>query len=247
MALLESVDYRRFITALDIGSGTGFPAIELAQRLGEDSTVYALDPWAKACERIRRKSAFLGINNVHTIESNAEKLPFDDSSIDLIVSNNGINNVEDPNAVLEECHRVSRKDAQLVITANLPNTFSLFYDVFRSVLRRNDMRHELSLLEEHIHDKRKPKDYTEAMLERAGFRIEETRTAGFNMIFANGSAFLNHSFVKMAFAPAWEAILPDDKRESIIQQVRVLLDVYASDRGRLALEVPFAVFDCKLQ
>ncbi len=44
MKLLEVVKLRKQIRALNIGSGMGFPIIELSQRLGETCRVYGIDP-----------------------------------------------------------------------------------------------------------------------------------------------------------------------------------------------------------
>jgi hypothetical protein len=38
--------------------GTGFPALELAQRLGPAASVTGIDPWAAAIARARRKGKF---------------------------------------------------------------------------------------------------------------------------------------------------------------------------------------------
>jgi arsenite methyltransferase len=48
--LLEEVPLRKNIRALDIGFGTGFPLLELAQQLGASSVVYGIDPWEEAVE-----------------------------------------------------------------------------------------------------------------------------------------------------------------------------------------------------
>ena len=64
LKLLDFVDYKSNITALDIGFGTGFPLVELAMRLGSGSTVYGIDPWDKALERTRQKIDGYGIDKI---------------------------------------------------------------------------------------------------------------------------------------------------------------------------------------
>ena len=44
LKLLDAIEYKPNISALDIGFGNGFPLTELAMRLGETSTVYGIDP-----------------------------------------------------------------------------------------------------------------------------------------------------------------------------------------------------------
>jgi precorrin-6B methylase 2 len=43
LKLLNYIGYKPNITALDIGFGTGFPLIEIAMRLGKESTIYGID------------------------------------------------------------------------------------------------------------------------------------------------------------------------------------------------------------
>jgi arsenite methyltransferase len=50
LALLEVVDLHTGIVALDVGCGTGFPLVELAQRLGKSCHVHGVDPWQTALD-----------------------------------------------------------------------------------------------------------------------------------------------------------------------------------------------------
>ena len=47
--LLEHVTLASRRSILDLGCGTGFPLLELAERLGRGAHVVGLDPWAGAC------------------------------------------------------------------------------------------------------------------------------------------------------------------------------------------------------
>ena len=62
--LLRHIPLRRNIAVLDIGPGTGFPLLELAQRLGPSCTVYGIDPWAAALERARHKAQVWRVANI---------------------------------------------------------------------------------------------------------------------------------------------------------------------------------------
>src|SRR5579862_9438934 len=64
LMLLEQVGLRPGMTILDVGAGTGFMTIELAQRCGSAAAVIAVDPWEAAMKRLARKVAHLGIRNV---------------------------------------------------------------------------------------------------------------------------------------------------------------------------------------
>ena len=72
LKLLEIVNYKKNIKVLDIGSGTGFPLIEIAQRLGETSEFYGIDPWETAIVRLKEKTEFMQLNNIKLFDCKSE-------------------------------------------------------------------------------------------------------------------------------------------------------------------------------
>ena len=96
LVLLESVNLRPDLTVLDVGCGTGFPLLELAERLGPEARLHGVDPWAPAMERLRAKVAAWKLGGRVTLHvMHVESLDLPPGSMDLIVSNNGLNNVAD--------------------------------------------------------------------------------------------------------------------------------------------------------
>ena len=57
-------------------------------------------------EKARRGAAELGLNNVTFIEGEAETLPFDEASFDVLISNGVIDLIPDKDAVFGEIYRV---------------------------------------------------------------------------------------------------------------------------------------------
>ena len=49
--LLQQVELGSDLTVLDVGCGTGFPLLELAERLGPEARLHGVDPWGPAMER----------------------------------------------------------------------------------------------------------------------------------------------------------------------------------------------------
>ena len=135
LALLDAVEMRGSMRVLDVGSGMGFPIVDLSQRLGPTSRVYGIVPWTVANERTRMKLRTWGIDNVEIVEGVVEEMPFDDGFFDLVVSNNGTNNVDDEGRAFAEIARVAAPGAQFVLTVNMPETMMEFYEVYRGVLR----------------------------------------------------------------------------------------------------------------
>src|SRR5437763_12047241 len=146
--LLEEVPLAHVTNVLDVGCGTGFPLIELAERLGDRAHVHGIDPWSGGLKRAAEKIASRGTKNVTLHEGSATAMPFPDATFDLIVSNLGVNNFDDRAAAIRECRRVANPRATLALTTNLQGHIREFYEVFADVLADDDEASQR--LREHI-------------------------------------------------------------------------------------------------
>jgi ubiquinone/menaquinone biosynthesis C-methylase UbiE len=245
LALLDTVVLRPGIVALDVGCGTGFPIIELAERLGKSAQVHGVDPSGAALARARKKLAVKAVTNVTLHEMYAEQLPFADRTVDLIVSNNGFNNVSDFAAVIAECARVARPGAQLVYTYNLPESMHELYTAYDRLLLELEMTAARERLAAHIFARRKPLAFTTDVLERAGFRVERIQQSSFRLRFVDANAMLEHFLVRVAFLSSWSAVLDATDRESVFGELIQRLQRAAVAAGELTLTIPFACYDCR--
>jgi ubiquinone/menaquinone biosynthesis C-methylase UbiE len=242
--LLNLVRYRRNIRALDIGFGSGFPLIELAMRLGPTCKVIGIDPWNAAHERTKFKLRYTGAPNVELVEGVAERMPFENDFFDLIVSNNGMNNVQDLSKTLSECRRVSRPGAQFVFTFNTDQTFAEFYDVFREVLSESGLKELCVKVDDHIYEKRRPVAEYINMLEQSDFHINALYEDEFDFKFSDATAMLNHFSMKI-FMAAWKEIVPSQLRKDVFQNIEYKLNLLAERTKSFFMNVPFVAIDCQ--
>lgn len=241
LALLDKVRHRPGLRVLDLGFGAGFPLLELAQRLGPSARVYGLDPWVPGLIRLREKQAVLRLSNLLAVRGRAEATPFRDGSFDLLVSNNGLNNMADLGRVLAECR--PRPGAQLLATMNLPETMTEFYAALEAVLLDMGRRAEAAGIERHIFDKRKPREWLHRLFEDSGFRIAAAEESSFKLRFTDGTAMFRHALIRLAFLEPWEAIVAPEARADVFGRVESQLNAAAAAAGGLSLTVPFVCFD----
>jgi arsenite methyltransferase len=241
LKILELVDYKKSIKALDIGFGTGFPLVELAQRLGSTSSVYGIDPWKPSQIRAKQKIDFYKLKNITLFYCGAEKIPLGNGIIDLVVSNNGINNVQDVETAFSEINRVCKKGASFVASVNMSGTMAEFYEKFIFVLNEERMFETVKKVKEHIRSKRKPMNEMKNLFLNYGFDIVYLYKSKFLMKFADADSFFNHSLIKIGFLESWRNLLPSGKEKSIFNKIKILLNKEVNRCGYLKITIPYAV------
>ena len=239
LLLLAHIPLRRHTTVLDVGHGTGFPLIELAERLGSTCRVHGIDRWEMALKRAQRKARVRGVENVRLWQGDAAAMPFRDGEFDLVVSNLGINNFSDPDAVLQECWRVSRPAATLALTTNLQGHMREFYDVFEATLLDLSLKEAIPALRRDIEHRATVEGLT-ALFERTGFHLAKVHRATSSMRFADGSALLNHYFIKLGFLDGWKNVLEPGDLGRTFARLETNLNALAEARGQLKLTIPMA-------
>jgi SAM-dependent methyltransferase len=103
-------------TVLDLGSGAGFDAFLAAKRVGESGKVIGVDMTREMVERARNNAEKLNISNVDFRLGKIEKLPVDDGSVDVVISNCVVNLSPDKSVVFGEIHRSLKSGGRLVIS-----------------------------------------------------------------------------------------------------------------------------------
>ena len=91
---------------LDLGSGAGTDALIAAQMVGQQGHVTGIDMTPEILAKAVTAAQAMGAANVEFVEAEAERLPFDDESFDVVISNGVIDLVPDKDAVFAELYRV---------------------------------------------------------------------------------------------------------------------------------------------
>lgn len=110
---------------LDLGSGAGNDAFIARHETGETGKVIGVDFSIPMLERARKNASVRGFYNVEFRQGDIEKLPVDDNSVDVVVSNCVLNLVPNKEAVLKEIFRVLKPGAHfsisdIVLVGDLP-------------------------------------------------------------------------------------------------------------------------------
>ncbi|MDP4147028.1 MAG: methyltransferase domain-containing protein [Bacillota bacterium] len=242
--LLNNIPLIKNSVVVDIGCGTGFPLLELAQRLGESCKVFGIDPWETAIDRANRKREQYRIKNVELLKGVGENMPFSNENIDIVISNLGINNFENPDEVITECFRVLKSRGKLIFTTNLFGHFDEFYSIFEGVLCDLKLENEINNLNKHIKKRHSLEDIS-TLMKRNRFSTKKIIQENYVMRFVDGSSFFNHYFIKLAFLQEWKEIIKEDNWNNVFLNLENRLNNIASEKGEIVFNVPMAYIECE--
>jgi arsenite methyltransferase len=98
---------------LDVGSGAGMDSLVAAQMVGATGSVTGIDMTREMVAKARGSIAEMGLGNARIVEGSAERLPFDDASFNVVISNGVIDLIPDKDAVFAEITRVLRPGGRI--------------------------------------------------------------------------------------------------------------------------------------
>jgi len=101
---------------LDLGSGAGFDCFLAAQRVGESGKVIGVDMTEEMIERAKENAEKYNYKNVEFRLGEIEKLPVEDNSIDVAISNCVINLVPGKEKAFREIYRVLKRDGKMYLS-----------------------------------------------------------------------------------------------------------------------------------
>ncbi len=230
--LLEKLDARPGNRILDVASGTGEPALTLAQRMGNHVSITGTDAAPGMVRVAQHKAQRLRLTHLQFETLKAEKMHFADDAFDRVLCRFGVMLFEDPQQGLNEIHRVLKPGGRFALAVwSTPETMPTMYwsyEVFKNKVPESvhpPLPKVTSLGVPGLLDE---------MLHAAGFRDVTVERHTLHYQFASFNEFWNLVEATDILKAQYDA-LPQEARAGIRDEIAVYANAYQGEHG---LKVP---------
>lgn len=100
---------------LDVCTGTGDLALQIARQIGPAGAVVALDFCEPMLQRARQKARQQGLNHIYYVQADALQLPFAPESFDAVTIAFGLRNLIDKSEAFREMARVLKSGGRVAV------------------------------------------------------------------------------------------------------------------------------------
>lgn len=235
--LLENIPMRPGMTVVDIGFGTGFPLVELAQRFGEKSKIIGIDIWKEAVARTKEKIKILELENIEINEQNAINIDILDNTVDLVTSNLGINNFENRTKVYTEIYRILKPEGRLAITTNPIGTFEELFNLFEGILKILGTADDVEQFKNYLSNRSKEEEIIKEF-EKSNLKFMKSKSEKTNIRFATAEAVLNHSLIRCGFKAGWNQFLRLEIRTTFYEMLSEKINQTIKNKGEFKMSIP---------
>ena len=104
------------VKLLDLGCGAGMDLYLASPLVGDEGRACGVDLSKDMLSKGRELAKNYGYKNIEFYHSGIDKMPFDDNTFDVIISNCVINLVPDKIAAFQEIYRVLKKGGHFIVS-----------------------------------------------------------------------------------------------------------------------------------
>jgi ubiquinone/menaquinone biosynthesis C-methylase UbiE len=100
---------------LEVGVGTGYYSLDLAEWVGPDGRLELFDLQQEFLDHVMRLAGERGLRNLIPTQGDATALPYEDASMDAVILTAVLGEIPDTAGALSEIRRVLKPEGRLVV------------------------------------------------------------------------------------------------------------------------------------
>ncbi len=209
---------------LDVNSGTGAYAIELAERVEGKGEVIGTDSSAERIELSQAKAQVKKTDNVTFEQASATDLPYRDDRFDAVIGDASMVAPDEIEEMVTELARVASPGAKVIVKLATRGSFDEFFSIYWEALLGAGIVDEVWRSLETLINERLTASDSEKMVKRAGLKQVEAISSREAFLFDSGNEFLESPLIKDTFLEEWLSIVPEDRRQDVYEHLASLID-----------------------
>ncbi|HVF89694.1 MAG TPA: class I SAM-dependent methyltransferase [Blastocatellia bacterium] len=219
---------------LDVNTGTGSHAIELATQLKGEGEVIGVDPHPERLEIARAKALVKKLEAISFQEASPTALPFGEGEFDAVIGDASLVPSGQVGEVLSEMLRVAKPGAKVVLKLATRGSFDEFFSIYWEALLGLGIVEEVwASLEAFIKERPTVSDAVEHAKE-IGLRKADSVSSREEFAFETGSEFLESPLIRDTFLSTWLSIVPEEQRGEVSDRIASIIE---RERAGLPFEV----------
>ena len=208
--------------ALYVAGGTGGHAIALHERAGEKLELLCVDENPE-CTELARAKATATNDKVIFETTQLDNLDLEDNRFDLVIGNASLVPRQRVRKMFSEIVRVAAPGATIAITLPTASSFGEFFSIYWEALHNRGLIDHEPGVEQLITELPTVSDI-EQLAEDEGLRDVKSFTQIEEFDFESGEQFLSSPFVAEFLMQEWLALVPDDKRAELFDEISRLIN-----------------------
>jgi ubiquinone/menaquinone biosynthesis C-methylase UbiE len=209
---------------LDVNSGTGSHALELAERIKDKGEVVAIDPDEERVELARAKALVKQIEDVVFERGLPSSLQFESDEFDLVIGDASMLHADEIEDVFAEMVRVARYDARVALKIATHGSFDEFFSIYWEALLVAGLVEEVWAELEPMINERITISNAVAMARRLGLREVTSFASKEVFLYESGEEFVNAPLIEDVFLSEWLEAVPGERRKEVLMRIVEIIE-----------------------
>jgi ubiquinone/menaquinone biosynthesis C-methylase UbiE len=208
--------------ALYVAGGTGGHAMAIHERAGEKLELLCVDENPE-CTELARAKATATNDRITFGTTKVDHLDLKDNRFDLVIGNASLVARDRVRKMFSEIVRVAAPGGKIAVTLPTASSFGEFFSIYWEALHNNGLLDHESDVEHLINELPTVSDI-EQLAEDEGLQNVESFTRIEEFDFESGEQFLSSPLVAEFLMREWLALVPDDKRADLFNEISRLIN-----------------------
>ena len=208
--------------ALYVAGGTGGHAMAIHERAGEKLELLCVDENPE-CTELARAKATATNDRITFGTTKVDHLDLKDNRFDLVIGNASLVARDRVRKMFSEIVRVAAPGGRIALTLPTASSFGEFFSIYWEALHNNGLLDHESDVEHLINELPTVSDI-EQLAEDEGLQNVESFTRIEEFDFESGEQFLSSPLVAEFLMREWLALVPDDKRADLFNEISRLIN-----------------------